>query len=125
MQGGKVDGPTQRAVVSRAIQTVWVARERRSTGDNRSVPVPESSLSSAQRRERRVRRDAVGEALRRARLSSGLSQEGLAKVSGVSRAAIARIETGEASTQIDRLWDLAAALNTTPSAILAQAEGLL
>ncbi|WP_225536144.1 MULTISPECIES: helix-turn-helix domain-containing protein [Tsukamurella] len=125
MQGWAGGRPARSALVSRAIQTVWVARRRRSTGDNRSVPVPESSLSSAQRRVRRVRRDAVGEALRRARLSSGLSQEGLAKLSGVSRAAIARIETGEASTQVDRLWDLAAALDTTPSAILAQAEGLL
>lgn len=69
-----------------------------------------------------MRRDAVGEAVRRARLASGLSQEGLARLSGVSRAAIARIETGEASTQVDRLWDLASALETTPSAILAQAE---
>ncbi|WP_248492332.1 helix-turn-helix domain-containing protein [Tsukamurella sp. PLM1] len=125
MQGCGGATPKGHAVVSRAIQTVWVARRRWSTDDNRSVPVPESSLSSAQRRVRRVRRDAVGEALRRARLSSGLSQEGLARLSGVSRAAIARIETGEASTQVDRLWDLAAALDTTPSAILAQAEGLL
>lgn len=125
MQGGETEALAQRGVVSRAIQTVWVTRERRRNGDNRPVPVPESSLSSAQRQERRVRRDAVGEALRRARLSSGLSQDGLAKLSGVSRAAIARIETGEASTQVDRLWDLAAALNTTPSAILAQAEGML
>ncbi|MGV9482772.1 helix-turn-helix domain-containing protein, partial [Gordonia aichiensis] len=31
-------------------------------------------------------------------------QQQLADASGVSRPAIARIETGEASTQVDRLW---------------------
>ncbi|WP_244882987.1 helix-turn-helix domain-containing protein [Gordonia desulfuricans] len=55
---------------------------------------------------RRLRRDAVGEAVRRARLSAGLNQQALADASGVSRPPIARIETGEASTQVDRLWIL-------------------
>ncbi|MGW0038130.1 helix-turn-helix domain-containing protein [Gordonia sp. NPDC003376] len=74
---------------------------------------------------RRLRRDAVGEAVRRARLSAGLTQQALADASGVSRPAIARIETGEASTQVDRLWDLAEALGTTPSALLSEAERYL
>ncbi|MGV9839980.1 helix-turn-helix domain-containing protein [Nocardia niigatensis] len=43
-------------------------------------------------------------------------------VSGVSRPAIARIELGTSSVQTDRLWDLAEALSTTPSALLADAE---
>ena len=72
-----------------------------------------------------MRRDAVGDAIRRARVGAGLTQQQLADASGVSRPAIARIETGEASTQIDRLWDLAEALGTTPSAILADAESNL
>ncbi|SKZ91751.1 helix-turn-helix transcriptional regulator [Gordonia sp. w5E2] len=72
-----------------------------------------------------MRRDAVGDAIRRARVGAGLTQQQLADASGVSRPAIARIETGEASTQVDRLWDLAEALGTTPSAILADAESNL
>ncbi|WP_157184815.1 helix-turn-helix domain-containing protein [Nocardia niigatensis] len=43
-------------------------------------------------------------------------------VSGVSRPAIARIELGTSSVQTDRLWDLAEAVSTTPSALLADAE---
>ncbi|MGY2025886.1 helix-turn-helix domain-containing protein [Nocardia gipuzkoensis] len=69
-----------------------------------------------------MRRDAVGAAVRRAREAAGLNQDELAAASGVSRPAIARIELGNSSVQIDRLWDLAEALSTTPSALLAEAE---
>ncbi|MFI6997185.1 helix-turn-helix domain-containing protein [Nocardia sp. NPDC050175] len=69
-----------------------------------------------------MRRDAVGAAIRRARESVGMSQDDLAEASGVSRPALARIELGTSSVQIDRLWDLAEALSTTPSALLAYAE---
>ncbi len=69
-----------------------------------------------------MRRDAVGAAIRRARESAGMTRDDLAKVSGVSQPAIARIELGNSSVQIDRLWDLAEALSTTPSALLADAE---
>lgn len=69
-----------------------------------------------------MRRDAVGAAVRRAREAAQMTQEELAEASGVSRPAIARIELGTSSVQIDRLWDLAEALSTTPSALLADAE---
>ncbi len=69
-----------------------------------------------------MRRDAVGAAIRRAREAANLTQDELAAASGVSRPAIARIELGNSSVQIDRLWDLASALQTTPSALLANAE---
>ncbi|WP_235747221.1 helix-turn-helix domain-containing protein [Nocardia coffeae] len=69
-----------------------------------------------------MRRDAVGAAVRRAREASGMNRDELAAASGVSRPAIARIELGNSSVQIDRLWDLAEALATTPSALLADAE---
>jgi len=69
-----------------------------------------------------MRRDAVGAAIRRAREAAELSQDELAAASGVSRPVIARIELGNSSIQIDRLWDLASALKTTPSALLANAE---
>lgn len=67
----------------------------------------------------------MGEAIRQARVAAGVTQHQLADASGVSRPAIARIETGEASIQIDRLWDIAEALHTTPSALLAAAENLV
>lgn len=69
-----------------------------------------------------MRREAVGEAIREARLAAGMTQEQLAQTSRVSRSAIARLELGEASTQIDRLWDIAAALGTEPDQILAAAQ---
>ena len=69
-----------------------------------------------------MRRDAVGAAIRRAREAANLTQDELAAASGVSRPAIARIELGNSSVQIDRLWDLASALQTTPSVLLANAE---
>ncbi|MFQ6329632.1 helix-turn-helix domain-containing protein [Nocardia sp. CWNU-33] len=69
-----------------------------------------------------MRRDAVGAAVRRARESAGMTRDDLARVSGVSQPALARIELGTSSVQIDRLWDLAEALSTTPSALLVDAE---
>ncbi|WP_433625742.1 helix-turn-helix domain-containing protein [Nocardia sp. CA-120079] len=69
-----------------------------------------------------MRRDAVGAAIRRAREAANMNQDELAVASGVSRPVIARIELGNSSVQIDRLWDLAEALATTPSALLADAE---
>ncbi|MRH93599.1 helix-turn-helix domain-containing protein [Nocardia sp. SYP-A9097] len=89
------------------------------------MPVPNASLSPQQRRVRKMRRDAVGAAVRRAREAAGWTQDELAAASGVSRPVIARIELGTASVQIDRLWDLAEALSTTPSALLADAEAHL
>jgi transcriptional regulator with XRE-family HTH domain len=86
------------------------------------MPVPEASLSPQQRKVRKMRRDAVGAAIRRARESAKMNQDELATASGVSRPVIARIELGNSSVQIDRLWDLAEALATTPSALLADAE---
>ncbi|MFQ6397068.1 helix-turn-helix domain-containing protein [Nocardia sp. KC 131] len=86
------------------------------------MPVPEASLSPQQRRVRKMRRDAVGAAIRRARESVGMNQDDLAAASGLSRPSIARIELGTSGIQIDRLWDLAEALSTTPSTLLADAE---
>ncbi|WP_448223573.1 helix-turn-helix domain-containing protein [Gordonia iterans] len=86
------------------------------------MPVPESSLSLAEKQVRRMRREAVGWAIKQRRTAKGLTQQDLAGISGVSRPAIARMETGQASTQIDRLWDIAAALDTSPSDLLSAAE---
>lgn len=69
-----------------------------------------------------MRRDALAKALVEARQRAGLTQVELAAASGLSRSAIARLEAGDASISSDRLWDLAKALGTKPSALLAAAE---
>ena len=69
-----------------------------------------------------MRRTALARALVEARKQAGLTQVELATASGLSRSAIARLEAGEASISSDRLWDLARALGTKPSALLAAAE---
>lgn len=69
-----------------------------------------------------MRREALAKALVDARQRVGLTQIQLATASGLSRSAIARLEAGEASISSDRLWDLARALGTRPSALLAAAE---
>lgn len=69
-----------------------------------------------------MRRQALAKAIIAAREKVGLNQSQLAQASGLSRSAIARLEKGEASVSSDRLWDLARALGTTPSAIYAAAE---
>lgn len=69
-----------------------------------------------------MRREALAAALVAARELAGLNQSELAKASGLSRSAIVRLEKGEASISSDRLWDLARALGTRPSALYAAAE---
>ncbi|WP_276325716.1 helix-turn-helix domain-containing protein [Nocardia transvalensis] len=69
-----------------------------------------------------MRRDAAGAAIRRAREAASMSRDELAAASGVSVPVIVRIELGTSGIQLDRLWDLAEALGTTPSALLADAE---
>ena len=86
------------------------------------MPVADHRLDPQQLRERDVRRDALARALVEARRHAGLTQVELAASSGLSRSAIARLEAGEASISSDRLWDLAKALGTRPSALLAAAE---
>lgn len=69
-----------------------------------------------------MRREALAKAIIAAREKAGLNQSQLAQASGLSRSAIVRLEKGEASVSSDRLWDLARALGTRPSALLAVAE---
>ena len=61
----------------------------------------------------------LGEYIRLLRVSAGMSQEELAKKSGFAgRAAISAIEKGKNNISIERLPDLAFALNTTPSELM-------
>lgn len=69
-----------------------------------------------------MRRAALARALVDAREKAGLNQSQLAQASGLSRSAVVRLEKGDASISSDRLWDLARALGTRPSVLLAAAE---
>ncbi len=51
-----------------------------------------------------------------------MTQTELAEKAGLSRSVIARLENATASISSDRLWTIAAALGTKPSALLAAAE---
>jgi len=58
-----------------------------------------------------VRRRAIGDNLRAARLERNLSQERLAELAGLDRQAINRIELGHQAALIDNLIRIADALN--------------
>lgn len=61
----------------------------------------------------------LGEYIRRLREAEGMSQEELAKKSGFAgRAAISAIEKGKNNISVERLPDLALALNTTPGTLM-------
>ena len=61
----------------------------------------------------------VGANLRRLRGERGLSLEGLAKLSGVSRAMLGQIELGHSAPTINVLWKIARALDLPFSALIA------
>ncbi|GAC80860.1 helix-turn-helix domain-containing protein [Gordonia malaquae] len=86
------------------------------------MPAPDDRLTPRQRRDRVVRREALAAALVAAREQAGLNQSQLAQASGLSRSAVVRLEKGDASISSDRLWDLARALGTKPSALYPAAE---
>jgi transcriptional regulator with XRE-family HTH domain len=61
----------------------------------------------------------VGANLRRLRSERGLSLEGLARLSGVSRAMLGQIELGHSAPTINVLWKIARALDLPFSALIA------
>src|SRR3954465_1551248 len=61
----------------------------------------------------------VGLRLRRLRGERKLSLEGLAKISGVSRAMLGQIELGHSAPTINVLWKIARALDLPFSALIA------
>lgn len=66
--------------------------------------------------------DAVGAAVRHQREQLGWSRKRLADESGVSERFLAQLETGEGNISLRRFAEVARALGTTPSALLAPAE---
>ena len=66
---------------------------------------------SAEMLERRKR---FGRRIVQLRKECGLSQEGLALRAGLDRSYMGRIERGEQSVSLDKIWEIADALGTTP-----------
>lgn len=67
----------------------------------------------------------LGRHIRQLRETAGMSQEELAKKAGFAgRAAVSAIEKGKNNISIDRLPDLARALNTTPGALMDVLSGI-
>lgn len=61
----------------------------------------------------------LAEALRAARKARGLSLEGVAQLSGVSRSMVSQIERGESSPTVATLWNLTQALQVDFAGLLA------
>jgi transcriptional regulator with XRE-family HTH domain len=64
----------------------------------------------------------LGCAVKTARLSIGMSQDGLAAESGVARSAVHRIEMGTTNPTVATVWALADSLKLNPSDLLYEAE---
>jgi len=62
----------------------------------------------------------IGMAIKRARERQGISQNQLAKRSGISQSAISSIESTTKSPSLDTISDIAQALNTTVFALLKE-----
>lgn len=61
--------------------------------------------------------------LKRLRTTRGLSLERLAKASGVSRAMLSQIETGQSAPTVNTLWKIAGALDVPFSALISVGRG--
>lgn len=72
----------------------------------------------------RQRRRAFGLAVHGRRIDLGLSQEALAERAHCDRQSINRLEKGRFSVLLDRPWPLAAALEMSLSALIAEAEAM-
>lgn len=73
----------------------------------------------------RARIEALGLAVRRARLEKGLSQEALGDAAGLDRTYISGIERGLRNTSIATLWRISDALEISLADLATAAEMLL
>jgi Asp-tRNA(Asn)/Glu-tRNA(Gln) amidotransferase B subunit len=62
--------------------------------------------------------------IREFRKAAAMTQEQLAQLLGIDTAQISRLERGTASLTVDRLRQIARALDTTPAALVDDAEGI-
>lgn len=64
-------------------------------------------------------RAVVGRRIRELRTQRGMTQEALAAAAGMDRSFLVDVETGRHSLMLDRLFDLAAALNASAADLIA------
>lgn len=70
-------------------------------------------------------RRAIGTVISRLRIAAGLTQIEAAGLANMSERELRRIEKGEGGTPLDRLWPLARALDSTPAAIVLEAQRIV
>lgn len=91
-------------------------------GDNGDVPISDHRFSPTELRERDIVRRAIGTVVSRLRRDVGLTQLEAAGRANMSERELRRIEKGVGGTPLDRLWPLACALQSTPAAIVLEAQ---
>ena len=70
----------------------------------------------------RERRYALGQSIRTLRKQRQLSQEQLAALAEIDRAYMGRIERGEQSISLDKIWAICDALEITPVALFEESK---
>ena len=65
---------------------------------------------------------ALGVAIRKRRKELGLSQESLASVSGLDRTYVGGLERGQRNPTLKVLWQIAEALEITPTELIGRTE---
>lgn len=70
-------------------------------------------------------RRAIGTVISRLRRAACLTQVEAAGLANMSERELRRIEKGEGGTPLDRLWPLARALQSTPAAIVLEAQDIV
>lgn len=68
------------------------------------------------------RENLLGEILRRARLTAGLTQEALAHAAGIDRTYVSMLENGKASPTLETLFRLCEALGVSAAGIVSEVE---
>ena len=68
---------------------------------------------------------AFGQLVRKYRNENNISQEKLALLCNLDRSYMGRIERGEVNITLERLYELAKALNVSPSSLLPTSDELI
>lgn len=68
---------------------------------------------------------ALGKRIRHRRKARGLSQDGLALLSGIDRSYVGRIERGEINITVEKLYRIARVLGCDPVTLLPALEDTL
>lgn len=68
-----------------------------------------------------IKRLSFGRAIRKFRERKNMSQEDLALSAQMDRSYVGRVERGEKSVSLDKIWQLCTALEATPAELLSAA----